>query len=507
MTVSKRSRLVLMVILAFTVSLSMISSISSGGEGPYQVYTSPNWANHETVGIGTLWVYEHSTDRNTDFAPMAASTAGDAVYDSGHETDPSAKIANPWNTALFLVPGYTGAVSRNAVMAFIVPADGIVNIAETTVVRNYGLVDAGIMDSSVEIAVYLNDTKIWPEGTEWASITAHLTPANTLTVPAIEDIEVSANDKIRFIANIGEPTTVNWTDYTEWQVDIELTEAAAPVIPDYSSWNVFEYERPGVDKTDDIGSIWTYEYSTGKNTDFTPMVSTTGTHLFLSDYPTETYEVPAQAMITNPWNTVFFLAPGYYVVDEGVYESINAVLTFVSPYSGVVNIDPADVIRNYGMNDAGIMDSTVEIAVYHNNTKVWPAGADWAEITQYSDPVQTLSVPAIEDILVEEGDMVRFVVNIGEASTVNWTDYTDWPVNIKLHTLDAVPTQAPDPDPTEEVTPDPDPTETPDPTVTETPENPSTGDNGNTTGIIMITLAAAAAILMTLKVRTHLNKA
>lgn len=504
-TASKRSRLILMVILALTVSLTMISGVSSGGEGPYQVYTSPNWANHESVGIGTLWIYEHSTDKNTDFAPMAESEAGDAVYDSEHATDVIAKIANPWNTALFLVPGYTGAISRNAVMAFVVPADGIADIAETTVVRNYGEVDAGIMDSSVEIAVYLNDTKIWPEGTEWAAITAHLTPANTLTVPAIEGIEVSANDKIRFVANMGETSTVNWTDYTEWQVNIELAEVAIPVIPDYSSWNVFEYERPGVDRTDDIGSIWNYEYSTGKNTDFTPMVSTTGTHLFLSDYPTDTYEVPAQAMITNPWNTVFFLAPGYYVIDENQYESINAVMTFVSPYSGVVNIDPSEVVRNYGMNDAGIMDSTVEIAVYHNNTKIWPAGAGWAEITQYSDPVQTLSVPAIEDILVEEGDMVRFVVNFGEASTVNWTDYTDWPVSLKLHTLDAVPTQAPDPDPTADVTQEPDVTETPDPTITEIPENPSTNDNNRTT-IVIITLAAAA-ILTTLKVRTNLNKA
>lgn len=501
---SRKVRLVLMMVLSIMLCLTFMNGITAV-EDPFKIYDSPNWANHETVGIGTLWVYEHSTDKNADFTPMTASTAGDAVYDSGHATGVPAKFANPWNTALFFAPGFEDSVARNAVMAFVVPADGTLDIAESAVIRNYG-VDDGMADASVDVAIYHNDTKIWPAGTDWAAIADELVP---LTVPAISDLEVAANDKIRFVVNWGNPTTVNWADYTEWQPSVELKDDD-PVIPDYSTWNIFSYDRPGVDMIGDIGTIWTYEYSSAKNTDFTPMITAANPHLFKSDFPTDTYEVGSQAMCTNPWNTVFFLAPGYYVVEEGVYESINAVLTFEAPYSGVANIEPCEVIRNYGLNDAGIMDSTVEIAVFLNDSKIWPEGSDWGEITSYSDPVQLLAVPAIRDILVEAGDKIRFVVNFGEPTTVNWADYTDWPVNIKLHTLDAEPTAAPTAQATVTVAPTAQATVTTsaevtvDPTITTDPTNPSTNDF-STTNIFMVLLIAAAGLLLVYKLNPEFN--
>ena len=77
-----------------------------------------------------------------------------------------------------------------------------------------------------EIAVYLNDKKIWPESGGWAKISAEKVGAqpaeNTYSVPELKELKVNAGDKIRFAVGCGTASYANWNDYVKWYCVVDL---------------------------------------------------------------------------------------------------------------------------------------------------------------------------------------------------------------------------------------------------------------------------------------------
>ncbi len=468
-------------------------SVSKPAAGATLVYNAPTYENRDEVDIGNRWLYEYSTGKNTDFTPMALGEGGanavEFVSDAAEQTE-GASVRTPWPTQMFLVPGYNDAGSINAVLTFDVPYDGKLTVDAAEVIRNYGEGTEDIPTSSVEIAIYKNTEKIWPAD-DWAAITQSLTPVNTLTVPEITDLEVKAQDKIRFVVGCGEADTVNWKDYTQWTPTLTLETAAEEAgIPDISGITPTQYRSPTPETWDQcgIGTLWIYEYATNKGTNFKPMVpaENAGSKLFLSDLDGAIF----QASVDNPWGHTIYFAPGY--VDSTM---IDAALTYVAPCEGVLKINPATVERNYGEADSSNIDSDADIAIFVNEKKIWPSGSGWQNIRNDSSPINQVQVPAIENIVLSEGDKVRFVVNCGNSTYANWCDYIDWPVDLSFYITD------------ENYTP---PKPTPGPTTTTAatakPTSPGTGEPG-TTSVAFVPVLIGAGALVFLAGRRYRRKA
>lgn len=425
--------------------------------GETTTYKAPTYNNAEsTQGLGSLWVYEYMIEKDMNFKPMVEGE-GIVLYKSGQgvSAGEEATLVSPWNTDLYLTTGvalvegaYKGITNSQT---FVAPVDGAVTIDACTIKRNYG--NKGTDGWTAEYAVYLNNTKLWPEGDNWAAVGND--QDNKQDVPELKDIQVTKGDKIRFlVANglggayedatqwyatikLAEPapttTTTATPDTTTTQADATTTTQAdtttttkAPIttLPDITGITPTEYKSPYYKSEEGmpgIDTIWIYEYSLDKETAFKPMIKGDD-GLYKSDVAGE--EV-YQAGLVAPWNTDLYLEPGYIG-----NQRINASQTFVAPRDGVVAVDPSVILRNAGnADDEGYCN---ECAVFLNETKIWPAGDAWAKTSGENKT----DVEELKNLVMRKGDKLRFVVSCGFDDKENgqsWKDYTRWNVNVKLY--------------------------------------------------------------------------
>lgn len=427
-----RSRKVLQAVIACAavaaVSVALLAT-SVGAQTPdlsdYQkaTYTSPTLPT-EMADVGTRWIYEYSTAKNTDFAAMQPGS-GDVLYTDGIVTIAAdhAKVENLWNT-LYFSPGIKDGASVNVVQTFVVPADGIAEIDPTTIVRHYGNEDTNSF--SIDVAIFLNETKIWPTGTDWASVSPELTPKNKLDVEKISNLAVSKDDKLRFVIGCGKMDSVYWEDQTKWPVTIQMYTPVERV--DLSEYEKTDYVSPTYENITAIGTAWVYETSTDSDTNFTDLPAATDTSdgaLFRGEGGCAVFK----------YAEGIFLAPA-----EKDGKAVNAIQTFVAPADGYVCVKPSQIVRWFGRdvsNDNDEFDTA--FAIYHNNTKIWPAGSNWQTVKQ-GDNNGLFDVPAFLDLAVKTGDRIRFVVNRGSTTFSTWEDGTIWNVTAEMYVKKAAPT-------------------------------------------------------------------
>lgn len=406
--------------------------------------------------LETLWTYEYTTGKTGVFKAMertesqpgtaeAPPADGTVVYqqpqiDGSPAADAIAALRCFWKS-LYLAPGAQEGIAQT----FVVPRTGVIEIDPTTIVRNYGNDDKEEnLNKSIEVAVYLNETKVWPEGNDWAAVSRDSASMNKLAVEKISALSVEKGDRLRFVVNTGEGS--NWNDNTQWPVTVKLysQKDAAPDMTKYSLKSAYTSPARFIsdsqsDKDDpalkDLGTVWTYEYGNSQSGLFTDMVRTDklpGTEAAPPADGTVVYQQPqvdgvpaadAIAALRCFWGSLY-LSPG---------TQWDIAQTLIVPEDGILNVDPTTIVRNYGNDDADVK-GTIEVAVYLNRTKIWPAGKDWATISRDSTVLNKLDMEALTGLSVKEGDRLRFVVNAGQAATVNWGDNTQWPVAAKLYT-------------------------------------------------------------------------
>lgn len=204
-------------------------------------YEAPTYFSDDAMqGVGEIWKYEYSSGYNADFKDMTKKLG---LYVSADEEDftQAAALASPWSTDLYLFPGWKNGASLNAVQVFVAPKSGFATVRACDVIRHYGMKDKGEeAKQDCEIAVYLNDKKIWPESGGWAKISAEKVGAqpaeNTYSVPELKELKVNAGDKIRFAVGCGTASYANWNDYVKWYCVVDLyTEKSAAEISSVSS--------------------------------------------------------------------------------------------------------------------------------------------------------------------------------------------------------------------------------------------------------------------------------
>ena len=433
----------------------------------------------DVAGMGTRWIYESAQDKDGNFVIMNRKQDTDQPADGAVYGDGYAQLESLWgNGSLYLSVGYYGG-SRDISQTFVAPADGYITTDAANVERKYAMEETGY-EASAELAVFLNDQKIWPADNTWAEIGNANTPHNKLTVPALEQIAVKAGDKLRFVVNQGK--NYNYDDRIQWPVAVNMfvkkaavtttTGAATTTIVDsgttttqvvtttttkaeatttttttkvdLSNAKAVVYRSP-LEATEagmkDIGTRWIYEWSTGKDTNFAGMNKVKGLE-GIRDQEAMFSGAPAEAGGAKATLQYLYgklqLQPNYYGY------SINAVQTFVVPKTGELSVDATTVLRHFGLgenevNYGGYEQQNVHIAVYLNETKIWPAEDEWATVGYDSDVFNKLSVPAIPRTEVNEGDKLRFVVNSGvDSNTFHYNDWVEWPVNVKLYTADNI---------------------------------------------------------------------
>ena len=431
----------------------------------------------DVAGIGTRWIYEVSSNKDGVFVAMTRKQNTDKPSDGALFADEActsyAQLESLWsNGSLYLNVGWF-AGSRDVSQTFVVPEDGIITTDAVIVERHYALADT--VEQSAEIAIFLNDRKVWPTGDAWAEVGTGSSPINKLTVPALSEMAVEKGDKLRFVVNAGK--NANYDDRVQWPVAVNMfvkkpttmtseatttTDASVTTTTQVVTTTTKEETTTTTTKVDlsnakpiiyrspleateagmkDIGRYWIYEYSTAKDTNFIAMDKVKGLE-GIRDQEAMFSGAPAEAGGAKASLQYLYgklqLQPNYYGY------SINAVQTFVVPKTGELSVDATTVLRHFGLgenevNYSGYEQQNVHIAVYLNETKVWPAGDEWASVGYDSSVFNKLSVPAISRMEVNEGDKLRFVVNSGtDSNTFHYNDWVEWPVNVKLYTAENI---------------------------------------------------------------------
>ena len=97
----------------------------------------------------------------------------------------------------------------------------------------------------------------------------------------------------------------------------------------------------------------------------------------------------------------------------------NAILTFVAPRAGTLNILATEAVR------AGGGDGTGLSIILNRNQQLWPG--DGAAFLLDDAGGNRVAVPAITGLQVEEGDLISFVADIGKVGGDNQGDEVVWP--------------------------------------------------------------------------------
>ena len=429
-------------LLSLTAMLSVSAFVERGAvEYETITYASPRrvWGSDsagDVAGMGTRWIYEASSEKDGNFVAMVKNEYADEPADYtklfSDQAEVTASLVSLWNGYLYLQTGWLGG-SRDVAQTFVVPQDGILNIGEMLVERNFGNVeDPEQYVTGVEIAIYLNDTKIWPADDAWAVVGNAKTQevCNKLTVPALSDLHVSSGDKVRFAVNAGE--NANYSDYVQWPVTLQLKTPKSA-----EGYDKVAYTAPtrlwgasSVGDTAGMGTRWIYEASSNKDGVFAVMTRKQDGDMPANGALFADEACASYAQLESLWgNGSLYLNVGWFAGSRDVSQ------TFVAPSDGYITTEAVTVERHYGNEEA--VEAGVEIAVFLNDRKIWPEGEAWAEVGSGSTPVNRLTVPGLSAITVSKGDRLRFVVNAGK--NANYDDRVQWPVTVNMFEKKAAP--------------------------------------------------------------------
>lgn len=228
------------VLFVFAMMVASISSVtvsaadfSGYDKATYESPISPTKKGMQH--IGKTWFYEYSIGYENEFFPMESTKKGDMLYcdtalqSDGNPTGEKANVCNPWGETLFLLPGNREAqISVNAVQTFEVPNDGHVVVSPSTVVRHYGYEDIDRSpNQDIEVAVYVNEKQVWPQGDKWESVNNTLKVPNQLSVPELDLGKLKKGDRVRFVIGCGNMQFFQWEDHSTWEVVMNVYTPAA----------------------------------------------------------------------------------------------------------------------------------------------------------------------------------------------------------------------------------------------------------------------------------------
>ena len=418
------------ILSVFCISFVRVKAAASQAEYEMTTYVSPTLSTAEGMAeVGSRWIYEYSTGTNTDFAEMIEENSpegagnGTVLYIGEKLLYMDQYLVQAHVEAYYgnltLMPFSFGSTEYNVVQTFVAPEDGKLTVNPTTVLRNFGT--ANDSDANVQIAIFLNNTKIWPTESLWKTVEG--SKSNQLAIDAIEDVVVNSGDKLRFVVNHG--TNAHWSDWVQWPVTIDFKTEKVSLT--YSKTSYESPCAPTVAGMEEVDTRWIYEYSTGTNADFAEMIpenspegAVDGTVLYTGEKVLYMDQYLVQAHVEAFYNSLTLMPFSFGSTEY------NAVQTFVVPEDGKLDINPTTVLRNFGRaNDS---DANVQIAIFLNNTKIWPTESLWKTVE--GSKSNQLAIDAIENIAVNTGDKLRFVVNHG--TNAHWSDYVQWPVTIDM---------------------------------------------------------------------------
>ena len=212
-------------------------------------------------GIGTRWIYESAQDKDGNYVAMERVQDTDQPTDGAVYSDGCAQLESLWgNGYLYLNVGYYGG-SRDIAQTFVAPADGYITTDAANVERKYAMEENGY-EASAELAIFLNDKKIWPADDTWAEIGNATTPNNKLTVPALDQIAVKAGDKLRFVVNMGK--NYNYDDRIQWPVAVNMyTEKEGEHLHSYDNDFDTDCNVCGAERVTE--HVYTYDFDTDCN--------------------------------------------------------------------------------------------------------------------------------------------------------------------------------------------------------------------------------------------------
>lgn len=364
-----------------------------------KTYASPTPSHPD--GQDTLWLYEGETVPvgsyfSGNFAPMTKQADGTYL---GSAPNYKAKAGIQWDDGYLLKPN----VEENAVRTFVVPQAGTVSIAASTA----SLAAWNDAWDGVGVAIYKDTTKLWPTDSDHK-----IAGSAPVAVPALADIAVEEGTKIRFVADVGGAN--EWGDELLWPVSLTLTSEA-----DLGPIGTQTYTAPQYGAQYGLGTRWVYEAETFA----AGSAPHSGVFSLMAKQDTVTEGGPYYLGQGATWGAKLVFEKASYKLQPNAEQ--NAVLTFISPGYGQVSLPETTVTRHGGAQDA---NDGAGLSIYLNDQKIWPADAEHQLVD--ASMGNRFTVPAIEAVEVEEGDALRFIVDLGPTGGNEWCDDIDWPASV-----------------------------------------------------------------------------
>ena len=333
-----------------------------------------------------------------------------------------------------------GRISANSVWAgwgnydvsrtFNAPSDGIITIGANGIIRIW---DGYISADGVNIAIYKNGVKIYPQNKAWQLIT------NAASLNSFEPFEtaIKAGDKIHFRLN---KNGSEQGDQTQWDPVITYTddeynsakdlELGEVIIIDesYTASAGFNFSSGG-----NNGSPWKYQYVpatkylNGDYINFTFVYLEGSTGFWCKEAGSGNIDWGIGRIGVNN------IYPG-----ESAYDLSR---TFVVPHDGVIDIGAAGIVQ---ITTWRAVTDGAEIAIYKNNIKIFPGGESWQAINKN----RILSEFPKFETSVKEGDELHFRVRVcgnEKEAEVNWNPAVSYTGNTYIEELDKAINPLPEP--------------------------------------------------------------
>lgn len=317
---------------------------------------------------------------------------------------PSGSSAN-WDYGDYALPGryIYPASSYDSAVTFNAPMRGTVKIESTTAWAGGGSTDG------VRFAVYAGKTRLWPTDAEWADATAEKNN-RTVVIPEIK-VALRAGEQLHFRINCNETATGDMTCWypTITYISTDYLSQYAPgadeTLPTYKVTDGYptpvDSEQGKVVSIDQTGNIWTFGYYSEAE----------GYQLFNHQfYSNGQWRMTTDSTGSENWSY------GAYALDNNIYPAggrDNAV-TFTAPKEGTVTV--AETIAWVG----GATTDGIRIAVYADDTKIWPTDSDWCAVDETNE--KAVNVPAIT-VALHAGEQLHFRINCNGSSQ---NDNTCW---------------------------------------------------------------------------------
>ena len=275
----------------------------------------------------------------------------------------------------------------------------------------------------VEVRITLNGEKIWPQGTDSVSLSVNF---SSITFPSLQGLNLNKNDKLRFeVKNIA--LVAGWLNRVLFYPQIELTQSSE-YSETYNSLSlresltsqVFYKYNADAPVTQKAGGNWFAQFAEadGRFHNYTSAImrnsggSSAATSCFFRG---EVGEVG----FLNEW---VFGGSEWYVtnvpcISAGVSPSKSAI-AFRADSGGVYTIRPDAKFGEVIQWELSQNDST-RFSITKNGKRIWPAAGPMI-ITANTN---RQPFPVIEDILLAEGDVLRFEIQSTSPSQVFM-----WPV-------------------------------------------------------------------------------